>query len=219
MHAHPEPKSFCSAQAQRFAAGFRARGHHVEFRDLYALQFNPISDRRNFLSVADPDYLKLQGEELHASKVDGFVPDILEEMQHLLIADLLVFSFPVWWFGMPAILKGWVDRVAAYGKIYGHGAYYEKGIGTGKHAMILGTTGGPAQAYAGAGSTPTIQTVLTPIESGIFRFLGYRPLDPWIAYAPAHVSADEREGQLRQLDMRIAFLDAHLATTGTASGG
>ena len=64
-------------------------------------------------SKRDP-FFKQQQEELYADEHLGFAPEIEAEIQKLERCDLLVFSFPLWWFGLPAILKGWVDRVFAY---------------------------------------------------------------------------------------------------------
>ena len=88
-------------------------------------------------------YLRRQVEEAHASEVGGFAPDLEKEIRRLEVCDMLIFSFPLWWFGMPAILKGWVDRVFASRRIYGGGKIYETGLGRAqKRALILMTTGG-----------------------------------------------------------------------------
>src|SRR5713226_2923164 len=78
-------------------------GHSVFTSDLYAQQFDPVSDRRNFTSIFDADYLKQGKEERHATAVDGFAPDLECEIRKLEACDLLVLSFPLWWFAMPAI--------------------------------------------------------------------------------------------------------------------
>ena len=85
----------------------------------YANHFDPVSDRRNFTSLADAAYLPQQVKERHASEHNTFAPDIEAEMVKLAWCDVLVFQFPLWWFGMPAILKGWVDRVLAASRIRG----------------------------------------------------------------------------------------------------
>ena len=84
--------------------------------DLYRMRFNPVSDRRNFTTVKDADCLKLQVEEAWASESGGFAPDIEAELRKLEACDLLILQFPLWWFGLPAIMKGWVDRVLAMGR-------------------------------------------------------------------------------------------------------
>jgi NAD(P)H dehydrogenase (quinone) len=92
VHAHHEPKSFCSSLARQAEQTLIAQGHTVDFNDLYAENFNPVSDRRNFSTVADADYLKQQAEEAHASEVGGFALDLEREIQRLKECDMLIFS-------------------------------------------------------------------------------------------------------------------------------
>lgn len=86
--------------------------------------FDPVSDRRNFLAMADSSRLKQQVEEEHASSVGGYAPELQVEMDKLAWCDVLILQFPLWWMGMPAIMKGWIDRVLAIGRAYGGGRYY-----------------------------------------------------------------------------------------------
>jgi NAD(P)H dehydrogenase (quinone) len=134
VHAHHEPRSFSSALAKTASETLAGQGHEIVLSDLYAMNFNPVSDRRNFTTVADPTYLKQQNEEGYASEHGGFVSEIESEMRKIEKCDLLIFSFPLWWFGMPAILKGWVDRVFACGRIYGRG-HWERRIELGETPM------------------------------------------------------------------------------------
>jgi len=122
----------------------QAAGHTVETSDLYAMGFDPVSDRRNFTTTKNAEYFKQQVEEQHASEVGGFAAELESEMRKLEEADLLILQFPLWWFSyvrqslarnaqppphgsgvnrrrVPAILKGWFDRVLAIGRFYGGG--------------------------------------------------------------------------------------------------
>ncbi len=210
VHAHHEPASFCSALSARAVSGLKAAGHEVVVSDLHAMGFDPVSDRRNFLQASEPDYLKQQVEEVHASDGAGFVPDLEAEIAKLEACDALVFSCPLWWFGMPAILKGWCDRVLVSGRVYGGGKLYENGLGGGqRRAMIIVTTGGAPNAYDGWGVNPSLEKVLEPIQHGIFWFNGFRPLHPFVAYAPARVGGEGRAASLEALDARIeGFFEA-----------
>ncbi len=76
VKAHPEPKSFCSSLFNFAVTSLSAAGNEVRTTDLYEAGFNPISDRRNFTSVKNPDYLKLQIEEMHASKKVRLPPNL-----------------------------------------------------------------------------------------------------------------------------------------------
>ena len=79
-----------------------------------------------------------------------------DEQAKLRQADAIVFQFPIWWFSFPAILKGWVDRVFAYGLAYGYkdaGNQHRYGEGgfAGKRALLSVTVGGPLEDYGARG--------------------------------------------------------------------
>jgi hypothetical protein len=76
VHAHHESKSFTSALARAATETLTEQGHKVDFSDLYAMKFDPVSDRRNFATVRDPNFLKQQQEELYAAEHLGFAPEI-----------------------------------------------------------------------------------------------------------------------------------------------
>ena len=116
VHAHHEPTSFNAALTEAGAVALRRAGHDVVVSDLYAMRFDPVSDRRNFRTIADASRLKQQAEEEYASGRNGFSPSLQTEMDKLDWCDALIFQFPLWWLGLPAILKGWVDRVFAVGR-------------------------------------------------------------------------------------------------------
>lgn len=207
VHAHPEPQSFSSALARTAAEALSAAGHEIRVTDLYARGFDPVSDRRNFTVVKNPAYFKQQAEEAYATEQNGFSADVLREIEDVEWCDALIFSFPLWWFGMPAILKGWVDRVFAYGRIYGSSKIYETGLGKGeRRGLILMTTGGAEATYAGRGVNPPLASILSPIQHGIFWFNGFRPLEPFVAWSAAHLTHEQRHALLAKLRHRIANL-------------
>ena len=147
------------------------------------MQFNPVSDRRNFTNQKDPDYFKQEVEERYATEVDGFALDIKAELEKLDKCDVLIFQFPLWWFGLPAILKGWVDKVFAMGRIYGGGKFYDNGVLKGKKAMLSVTIGGGETMYSQTGLNGDINQILFPINHGIFRFVGFDVLPPFIVWS------------------------------------
>lgn len=207
VHAHHEPKSFSSALANQAREVLSAAGHEVNFSDLYEMRFDPVSDRRNFSTTLHPEYLKQQLEEKHASEHNGFADPIESEIQKLEAADALIFNFPLWWFGMPAILKGWIDRVFAMGRVYGGPKLYEGGIGSGKKpAMVIMTTGGGPDAYGGYGVNPALEDILVPIHHGVFWFNGFLPLEPFVAWSPVRVSDEQRTDYLDSLGKRLTGL-------------
>jgi putative NADPH-quinone reductase len=197
--AHPEPRSFNGAlfrQAQKLLAG---AGHEIKTSELYAMQFNPVSGRNNFTSVKDPAYFKQQTEELFAVEVGGFAPDVEQELEKLEWCDLMIWQFPLWWFGLPAILKGWADRVLVMGRTYGNGRMYEQGVFQGKHALLSLTTGSSEERYLTGG----IHGVLRPVQRGILEFVGFSVLAPHVVYGPAHMTGEQRETALAAYARRL----------------
>jgi putative NADPH-quinone reductase len=192
VFAHSEHQSFNGAMFRAAVEQLAAAGHEVKTSDLYAMQFEPVSGRHNFLSAKDPDYFKPQIEEMHASETYGFAEDIEEEIQKIEWCDLMIWQFPMWWFGLLGILKGWVDRVFAMGRTYGGDRIYGNGVFRGKHAMLSLTTGGPPPAYTKGGFNGDIHAILRPIQRGMLQFVGFEVLAPQIAYGPVRLTQDQR---------------------------
>jgi NAD(P)H dehydrogenase (quinone) len=115
----------------------------------------------------------------------------------------MLWQHPLWWFGLPAILKGWVDRCFAMGRTYGGGKLYENGVFKGKSAMLSLTTGGPAEAYAKGGFNGDIHAVLRPIHRGILQFTGFNVLAPHIIFAPVRLRDDQRKDILEGYGRRL----------------
>ena len=207
VHAHHEPTSFNGAMTREATSTLTAAGHEVVISDLYAMGFNPVSDRRNFLTVKDPTRLRQQAEEAHAAEHDGFAPDIQAEMDKLFWCDALILQFPLWWFGLPAILKGWVDRVfASGGRIYGGGKWYDRGVFVGKRAMCSVTVGGPAAMYSERGLNGAIGAILFPINHGMLYFTGFTVIEPFLVHGPVRISHEERVAHLAHYRQRVLDL-------------
>jgi NAD(P)H dehydrogenase (quinone) len=96
IYAHPVETSFHAALHARVVAALRKAGHEVDDCDLYAEKFNPVLSRE---------------ERLHYHETDVNQAPVKTYVQRLQNAEALIFCFPVWCFGLPAILKGWFDRV------------------------------------------------------------------------------------------------------------
>ncbi len=207
VHAHPENQSFNAGLTRHAKAVLEQTGNEVIISDLYAMNFNPVSDRRNFTSEKDSDYFKQQIEDYYASENDGFSEDIKAEMEKLFWCDLLIFQFPLWWFGLPAILKGWVDKVFAAGKIYGGGKWYDNGVFKGKKAMLSLTTGGKLPMYTEVGLHGDIHTILYPINHGILRYVGFDVLPPFVVFGATKINDERRKGYLREYEERLVSID------------
>jgi NAD(P)H dehydrogenase (quinone) len=205
VHAHHEPTSFNAAMTREAVAALAA-GHEVIVSDLYAMGFDPVSDRRNFVTIKDPDRLRQQTEEGYASEHDGFAPDVQAEMDKLAWCDVLVLQFPLWWFGLPAILKGWVDRVFAVGRAYGGGRWFDRGVFVGKRAMCSVTVGGASPMYSANGINGPISAILFPINHGTLNFTGFTVIEPFVVHGPARIGNEERAAHLARYRKRMLGL-------------
>ena len=208
VHAHHEPASFNSALTAAARAALAAGGYEVRVSDLHAMNFDPVSDRRNFRTVANRSRLKQQAEEEHASAVGGFAPELQLEMDKLAWCDTLILQFPLWWLGMPAIMKGWIDRVFALGRAYGGGRYFSRGVFSGKRALCSVTVAGSEVMYSERGAYGPIEKILFPIHHGILGFTGFSVIDPFVVYAPARMRDAERQACLQSYRAKVLALPA-----------
>ena len=208
VYAHPEPKSFNGAMKDVAVQALRGAGHDVVVSDLYAMQFNAVVGAGDFQGDrADPDYLRIAAEQTMAFAMGSLSPDIVAEQEKVKRADLLILQFPIWWFGMPAILKGWADRVFARGFAYIAGRKYDSGLMRGKTAMLAVTTGTSADTYAPDGIDGDILSVLWPVHNGLLRYCGFDVLAPSVAYMPGRVEQSVRLAYLEDYRRRLSDLD------------
>lgn len=190
VHAHPEPKSLTSALKNLSVETLTAQGHTVQVSDLYASNWKAVADRGDFLEQARADRFSYITESRHAYASGTQCADIAAEQQKLLRADAVLFTFPLWWFGMPAIMKGWVDRVFAYGFAYGVGAHggerwgdrYGEGALSARRAMLVTTIGGREPHYSERGVNGRLDDVLWPIQHGMLFYPGMSVLPPFVVY-------------------------------------
>lgn len=207
VYAHPEPQSFNGAMKELAVSVLNDQGHAVKVSDLYAMQFQAVATGDDFTKRADSAFLKYQTEQEHAEDHDGFVPDISAEHEKLRWADFVLFQFPLWWFSLPAIMKGWVDRVFSMGYVYGGGKFYDKGGLKGKKAMLAVTTGGSHSMYQTDGVNGNILDILFHIQHGMLYFAGMEVLPPYIVYQPAGIGQQGREQALHEFKNRLLTIE------------
>jgi NAD(P)H dehydrogenase (quinone) len=208
VYAHPEPTSFTGALKDVAAEALRGAGHSVEVSDLYAEGFNPVAGRHDFLSVHDPKRFHYQSEQDHAHRTNSFAPDIVREQQRFLKAHLVIWLYPIWWGGVPAILKGWFDRVLAYGFAYSDGRRYDTGFFRDKSGLICLSTGGTEARFSATGVYGTMDQVLWPVQHCMVEYLGIAALPPFVAYAAPRVDQATREAYLRAWRTRLLDIAA-----------
>lgn len=153
IYAHPNPESLNHQFRQTAEAELRMQGHEVVVRDLYALNFNPV------LSLED-----MQGQR------QGRVADeVRQEQAYISWADTLTFVYPIWWTGMPAIMKGYIDRVFSYGFAYRYDQGVQKGLLSGKSVYIINSHGKSKSEYGEIGMDRALR--LTS-DRGIYAYCG-----------------------------------------------
>lgn len=202
VYAHPEPTSFAAGLKDAAVKALTAAGHQVEVSDLYAEEFNPVAGRHDFKTKSDPARFHYQSEQMHASASNGFAADLVREQERLNRADLVVFIFPLWWGGLPAMVKGWFDRVCAYGVAYADGKRYDRGYFVGRRALLALTTGGTAERFT-QGSYGEMSHVLHSVQRCILEYLGFEALPPFVAYAAPRVDASVRVQYLHDFQARL----------------
>jgi NAD(P)H dehydrogenase (quinone) len=195
VYAHPEPTSVTRSLVDVSVQALRENGHEVSQSDLYGIGWKAVFDEHDFPSRADSNRLSFITESGHAYLNGLQTADVTSEQQKLLAADAVIFHFPLWWFGMPAILKGWVDRVFAYGLAYGYqgaGNRYRYGDGglRSKRAMLCVVVGGPAEDYAPRGINGPLEQLLFPITHGTLFFAGMDVLPTFAIYGSGHITAE-----------------------------
>jgi NAD(P)H dehydrogenase (quinone) len=208
VFAHPERRSFSAALKNQAVETLRAQGHEVVVSDLYAMGWSPALGPADFEERADERYLDLSREQEHAFAKSRHTDDVKREQDKVAAADLVLFHFPVWWFSMPAMLKGWVDRVFSRGFAYSTGRKYESGHFKGKKAMLCLTTGTASTLYEANGIDGDLLHVLWPIHNGILAYTGFTVLPPFAAWMPARVSQDERDAYLAAYAKRLEAIDS-----------
>ncbi len=121
VFAHPERRSLSGSLYDDGVAWLEQSGHRVIQSDLYAMGWNPIVSAADF-GEEGGQRLLVGGASASAYAEGRLSQDIVREQAKIEWADTLVIQFPLWWYGLPAMLKGWFDRVFLKGFAFGHRA-------------------------------------------------------------------------------------------------
>jgi NAD(P)H dehydrogenase (quinone) len=182
IHAHPEPKSFCGALKDVAVETLQTLGHQVCVSDLYAMGFNPVASAQDFQ----------------------------DEIEKVKQADLIIFTFPLFWMSVPAILKGWIDRVFVSGLFYGGKRIYDKGGMSGKKALVCTTLGGRDYMFGDKalhGELYGASGMLRSVLQGSLGYVGMQVLEPFVAYHVPYISDESRKEILKNWQQALTTLD------------
>lgn len=212
VYAHPDARSLNGAIRDDGQAVLRRTGHEVLESDLYAMGFNPVVDHADF--THDPDQrLDVLTESERALRNDTLAADIRAEHDKLRWADTLVVQFPLWWFGPPAILKGWFDRLFVQGfaqgipdRATGRARRYGDGGLAGRRAMVITTVGANAASTGPRGIHGDITEVLFPVLHGTLWYTGMAVLPPLVVNGAVALAEDDYPDVRRRLTDRLITL-------------
>lgn len=177
---HPDPRSFSGAVAQQFMAGARTAGHSVELADLYVEGFNPL------WSMAD---------------IEGNSPvDVQKEQARIARADAICLVFPLFWWGMPSMTKGWVDRVWSWGWAYDQLDDPDKSLQRARSGVLLVPAGARSDEMEEAGYTAALETSWI---DGTFGYFGFSPRR--LELLNGSTGSDARRAALLERSYRVGF--------------
>lgn len=208
VSAHPDPSSLTAALRKAGIEHLRAGEHEVVESDLYAMGWNPVLSDAD---LGDRTERTLGGRQKGATLACSLTEDIRAEQHKLRTADTVLLQFPLWWYGMPAILKGWFDRVFTSGfafslkdPVTGRVRKYGDGGLVGRRALAVVTAGDRAESLGPRGMSGPLEDVLWPLLHGTVHYTGMAALRPHLVASSDRVDAaafaEERERLLTRLD-------------------
>lgn len=208
VYAHSQPESFNAALLSRGVESARVLGHDVIVSDLYAMNFNPVASEADFTARRFPGHMQYDREQKHAVEHGTFSDDIAMEIEKLLWCDFLILQFPLWWYSVPAIMKGWFDRVFANGLMYGQLGRFDRGGMKGRKAMVSMTTGCLPQMVEAGGIMGHLDAVLWQLQYGTLAYVGFDVVEPFVAWSTRYGDEASRQAYLDGFSMRIGSLEA-----------
>jgi NAD(P)H dehydrogenase (quinone) len=147
--AHGRERALTKQAAEAFAESAKANGHTIEIADLVKEHFNPV-----LMPQDEPDWN--DGSKAYSKEVQA-------EMARVERNDVTVIFFPVWWWSVPAILKGWIDRVWNHGWAYGGKTYPHQRV------LMVAIAGNGQDAYE---KREYDRAMRTQIVTGILEYCG-----------------------------------------------
>ncbi len=153
IYAHPNPASLNHFFKQTIVENLEESGQEVILRDLNEINFNPV----------------LSLDDMSGQRMGQVAEDVKREQEFITWADQIIFVYPIWWTGMPAIMKGFIDRVFSYGFAYRYDQGIQKGLLTGKQTIIVNSHGKSNAEYEATGMDKAL--ALTS-DTGIFNYCG-----------------------------------------------
>ena len=187
VYSHPYNGSFNHAIKDELITALQAAGHTTELRDLYALHFNPV----------------LSEAELLALKHGNVYADVKIEQEYVSWADLIIFIYPLWWCGMPAITRGYLDRIFSCGYAYQNTIDGPIGLLDKKKIVLINTVGESETAYTANGMFNALELLA---DVGVFRFCDAQVIKHIHLPGIPTTTLEQRQVMLAELS-KLSFLE------------
>lgn len=204
VYAHHEPSSFTAAMKNVAIQTLEAAGNTIVVSDLYGQGFSAVAQKWDFVTTTG-NHFNYMFEQKHAANLEmAFSPDVNGEIQKIANCDIMLIITPIWWLSVPAILKGYFDRILAMGTAWDSGRIYENGLYRGRQAMIIASAGHPEEYYKPSGRhKATVNQILHPINHGTLAFCGFNVHEPFVAMDIHSATAEQRTKMLADMEFRV----------------
>jgi NAD(P)H dehydrogenase (quinone) len=156
--AHPRLNSLTMRLAHAYVEELASRGHQHTLHDLYRMEFDPV----------------LTNAEIEQPRSPATPPEVLQAQQDVQAAEAITVIYPLWWLSMPAILKGYIDRVFARGVAYESRQGQVHALLTGKKCVLVTLSGAPLALLAGTGRWDAVKMLQ---DTHVFRAVGFDVLE------------------------------------------
>ncbi|WP_261305488.1 NAD(P)H-dependent oxidoreductase [Paenibacillus andongensis] len=176
IYTHPRKSSFNHAILDAVTESYLQVGDGVIVRDLYGMGFQPALGSSEMLG--------------------GVGEDIVREQAYVSWADHVVFIYPLWWTGLPAMLKGYIDRVFSYGFAYKYDNGVQSGLLAGKKATLIHTQDKSQEAYEASGVGNALRLT---IDEGILAYCGFEVFRHLVFDSMHASTTEDRKAWLAQL--------------------
>lgn len=184
VYAHPNPKSFNHAILETISGELKKKKKEFTVRDLYKIGFDPALSAKDLSAIQD-----------------GAVPkDIKREQNYITKADILIFIFPIWWSAMPAMLKGYIDRVFSLKFAYDITETAVVGLLKGKKVFLVSTMGGSKEDYQKMGGFKMMNMAM---DMAMFQFSGMKVIGHKYFSSVPYVSQQDRKKMLQELKLLV----------------
>lgn len=217
LYAHPRRGSLNDRLFREGAEALSAR-YDVLVSDLHAQEFNPVLGEHDLGEAAGRpgSIIDLTGGAYSRGQLPA---DVREEQAKLAAAELLVVQFPLWWYGPPAILKGWFDRVLTNGFAYsddldpelGVPRRYGDGSLIGRRALVIVTAGEDARSIGPRGVSGDLDSLLFPLIHGTLWYVGIEALDLHVIHDADGLEVDGVDREVQRLRDRLRTVDTEPA--------